>query len=60
MKKDNINKCFKVLQAHFAIIQNPCRLWQMDTIYEVMVAYVIIHSMIIEDEKDNHLEPLFQ
>jgi hypothetical protein len=32
----------------------------MDTIYEVMVVYVILCSMIIEDEKDNHLEPLFQ
>ncbi len=59
MKKD-INKCFNVLQVRFAIIQNPCRLWQMDTIYEVMVAYVIFYSMIIEDEKGNDLEPLFQ
>ncbi len=49
-----------MLQAHFTIIQNPCKLWQMDTIYEVMVAYVILRSMIIEDEKDNDLEPLFQ
>ncbi len=59
LKKDII-KCYNVLQARFAIIQNPCRLWQMDMIYEVMVVYVILHSMIIEDEKDNHLEPLFQ
>ncbi len=59
MKKD-VERCFEVLQAYFAIIQNPCRLWQMDTIYEMMVICVILHNMIIEDEKDNHLRPLFQ
>jgi hypothetical protein len=59
VKKD-VERCFEVLQARFAIIQNSCRLWQMDTIYEVMVICVIIHNMIIEDEKDNHLKPLFQ
>ncbi len=58
--KNDVERCFEVLQACFALIQNPCRLWQMDTIYEVMVICVIIHNMIIEDEKDNHLKPLFQ
>jgi hypothetical protein len=32
----------------------------MDTIYEVMVICVILYNMIIEDEKDKHLKPLFQ
>jgi hypothetical protein len=59
VKKD-VERCFEVLQAHFAIIQNPCRLWQMHTIYEVMVICVILYNMIIEDEKDKHLKPLFQ
>jgi hypothetical protein len=32
----------------------------MDTIYEVMVVYVIFHNMIIEYERDDHLKLLFQ
>jgi hypothetical protein len=59
VKKD-VERCFEVLQARFAIIQNPYRLWKMDTIYEVMVICVILHNMIIENEKDNHLKALFQ
>jgi hypothetical protein len=60
VRKDVSGRCFGVLQAHFAIIQNSCRLWQTYTIYEVMFACVILHNMIIEDERANHLEPLFQ
>jgi hypothetical protein len=60
VRKDVSRRCFGILQAHFAIIQNSCRLWQIDTIYEVMFACAILHNMIIEDERDNHLEPLFQ
>jgi hypothetical protein len=60
VRKDVLGRCFGVLQAHFVIIQNSCRLWKIDTIYEVMFACVILHNMIIEDERANHLEPLFQ
>jgi len=59
VKKD-IEICFNILQAHFATIQNSYRLWHMDIIYEVIVACVILHSMLIEDDKNNHLEPFFQ
>jgi hypothetical protein len=31
----------------------------MDTIYEIMIVCVILHHMIIEDKRDNNLEPLF-
>jgi hypothetical protein len=38
------------MESQFATIQNPCKLWQMDTIYEIMIVCVIMHNMIIEDE----------
>jgi hypothetical protein len=41
---------FWVLQLKKIIIQNPCRLWQIDAIYDVMMCCVILHNMIIEDE----------
>jgi hypothetical protein len=31
----------------------------MDTIYDIMIVCVIIHNMIIKDEKDHNLESLF-
>ncbi len=31
----------------------------MDTIYQIMIICVIVHNMIIEDKRDNNLEPLF-
>ncbi len=50
---------FWVLQLKKIIIQNPCRLWQIDAIYDVMMCCVILHNMIIEDEWDQNLDPLF-
>jgi hypothetical protein len=47
------------MESQFATIQNPSKLWQMDTIYEIMIVCVIMHNMIIEDKRDNNLEPLF-
>jgi hypothetical protein len=41
---------FWALQFKKIIFQNPCGLWQMDAIYDVMMCCVIIHNMIIEDE----------
>ncbi len=47
------------MQSHFPIIQNPCKLWQMATIYDIMITCVIPHNMIIEDERNINLESLF-
>ena len=49
MRKD-VERCFGVLQARFAILQNPSRFWSMDVITNIMFACCIIHNMIIEDE----------
>ncbi len=57
--RKDVECCFGVLQFHFGIIQNPFRLWQMDVIYEIMTTYVILHNIIIEDERDKNFESLF-
>ena len=49
---------FGVLQGRFAIISNPCRQWSMETISDIMFACVILHNMIIDDEKALELEDL--
>jgi hypothetical protein len=38
--RKDLEWCFVVLQVHFGIIQNPFGLWQMDAIYEIMIACV--------------------
>lgn len=59
IRKD-VEWAFGVLQIRFAIIANPSKLWDMDTIEDVMQACIILHNMIIEDEMlEDHLEPLF-
>ena len=50
--RKDVERCFGVLQARFAIIRNPCRQWSMDTIADIMFACCILHNMIIDDEHD--------
>jgi len=39
-----------MLQALFAIIQNYCRQWNKILASKIVVAYVIIHNIITENE----------
>jgi hypothetical protein len=48
--RKDVEQCFGVLQTRVAIIRNPCRMWSMDTILDVMFACCILHNMIVEDE----------
>jgi hypothetical protein len=41
-----------VLQARFAIVRNPARFWDEKTLRDIMLACIIMHNMIIEDERD--------
>jgi hypothetical protein len=58
--RKDIERAFGVLQQRWAIVKNPCRQWDLDTITDIMLACVILHNMIIEDEKDCNLESLFE
>jgi hypothetical protein len=50
VRKD-VERCFGVLQARFAILKNPCRQWSMEVINDIIFAYCILHNMIVEDEE---------
>jgi len=53
VRKD-VECAFGVLQAHFAILRNPGRMWQSETLSQIMYACIILHNMIVEDERDSY------
>jgi hypothetical protein len=54
--RKDVERPFGVLQTQWAIVQNPCQLWDMSTISNIILACVIMHNMVIEDEGSNNME----
>ena len=52
----DVERCFGVLQSRWKIIQNPSCQWDLNTIEDILMACVIMHNMIFEDERDQVLE----
>jgi hypothetical protein len=50
--RKDIERAFGVLQARFAIVRQPARLFNVCDIKQIMKACIILHNMIIEDERD--------
>jgi transposon-encoded protein len=53
VRKD-VERAFGVLQARFHIIRNPVFYWDLETVGKTMIACVILHNMIVEDERDTY------
>ncbi|CAK8565464.1 unnamed protein product [Lathyrus sativus] len=49
--RKDIERAFGVLQSRFAIIRNPARPWHLDTLQRIMNTCIILHNMIVEDER---------
>ncbi|XP_020266390.1 uncharacterized protein LOC109841871 [Asparagus officinalis] len=52
--RKGVEHAFGVLQSRFAIVRNPARLWDKDNLKHIMMACIIMHNMIVEDERDEH------
>ena len=50
MCKD-VERCFGVLKARFAIVKNPSRQWSMEIINNIMQTCCILYNMIVENEE---------
>jgi hypothetical protein len=50
--RKDVERAFGVLQSRFAIIKGPARFWDKRTLHDIMTACIIMHNMIIEDERD--------
>ncbi|XP_047943228.1 uncharacterized protein LOC125190074 [Salvia hispanica] len=48
--RKDVERAFGVLQARWAILRCPARVWHEDDVANIMVACIILHNMIIEDE----------
>ncbi|XP_028065079.1 uncharacterized protein LOC114268157 [Camellia sinensis] len=50
--RKDVERAFGVLQARFAIVRGPARSWERETLKNIMKACIILHNMIVEDERD--------
>ncbi|XP_074376200.1 uncharacterized protein LOC141717874 [Apium graveolens] len=55
VRKD-VERAFGVLQSRFAMIRGPSRFWDVATMKYIMTSCIILHNMIIEDERELHTE----
>jgi hypothetical protein len=56
--RKDVERAFGVLQARWKIVKNPVRQWDLGTFTDIMIACIIMHNMIIEDEQDLGFEEL--
>ena len=50
--RKDVERAFGVLQSRFAIIVGPSRFWRKEVLHDIMTTCIILHNMIIEDERD--------
>ncbi|KAL1204383.1 hypothetical protein V5N11_034638 [Cardamine amara subsp. amara] len=50
--RKDVERAFGVLQSRFAIVAGPSRLWSKKVLHDIMTTCIIMHNMIIEDERD--------
>jgi hypothetical protein len=52
--RKDVERAFGILQARFSVIRNPALYWDIETLGNVMIACIILHNMIVEDERDTY------
>jgi len=58
-ERKDVERAFGVLKARWRIIDLPCKFWYKDTMISVMQACVILHNMIVEDERQDNNDENF-
>jgi len=52
--RKDIEHAFGVLQSRFKIIREPAHLWDIADLGIIMWSCIILHNMIVEDERDSY------
>jgi hypothetical protein len=50
--RKDVECAFGILQSRFHILHRPARLYEQGNLQNIMLACIILHNMIIEDERD--------
>ncbi|KAK2662950.1 hypothetical protein Ddye_001524 [Dipteronia dyeriana] len=50
--RKDVECAFGVLQSRFAIVAEPARFWHKHILHDIMTTCIIMHNMIIADERD--------
>ncbi|XP_062182198.1 uncharacterized protein LOC133886543 [Phragmites australis] len=59
--RKDVERAFGVLQSRFPIVRGATRLWDEETLFAIMTACIIMHNMIIEDErKDDDVDYVYE
>ncbi|XP_021724719.1 uncharacterized protein LOC110692034 [Chenopodium quinoa] len=53
--RKDVERAFGVLQSRFVIIRKPSLDWDVQLLHKIMLSCIILHSMIVEDERDMYL-----
>ena len=52
--RKDVERAFGVLQARFTFLQHPCLIWEYEQMGQIMIACIIMHNMIVEDERETY------
>ncbi|XP_028066222.1 uncharacterized protein LOC114269164 [Camellia sinensis] len=54
--RKDVERAFGVLQSRFAIIRGTVHYWDSKMLANIMKSCIILHNMIVEDEREEHLD----
>ncbi|CAL8151912.1 unnamed protein product [Prunus armeniaca] len=58
--RKDVERCFGILQARWAIIRGAARLFDEEVLRSIMMTCIILHNMIVEDEYDYDVDEVYE